>query len=188
LREILRNDANEFPVAALEREMALRGKSLEFGAAEIDDLLEIEYGDRRTFPLLSLLYPFVDTRQLHHVDHIFPKGLLQPRKLAVAGCDRAMIEACVGNRDRLPNLQLLGGTLNTVKSDQEPKAWFEATYRDPSSLREALDRNDLGELPDGAADFVRFYEARKERLRARLAQLLGAKSAAASPLEEAAAE
>lgn len=52
--------------------MAQRGKSLSFEAPEIEDLLHIEYGDRRLFPLLSLLFPFVDLRNQFHVDHIHP--------------------------------------------------------------------------------------------------------------------
>ncbi len=56
--------------------MAGRGKSLDFGPEEIEDLLEMEYGDRRLFPLLSILYPFIDVRQLHHIDHFFSEELV----------------------------------------------------------------------------------------------------------------
>ena len=43
--------------------MAGRGKSLAFGREEVEDLLDMEYGDRRLFLLLSILYPFIDVRQ-----------------------------------------------------------------------------------------------------------------------------
>jgi hypothetical protein len=52
--------------------MSQRGKSLTFEPAEIEDLLHLEYGDKRTFPLLSLLFPFVDLRNQFHVDHVYP--------------------------------------------------------------------------------------------------------------------
>ena len=57
-----------FPAEALEKVLAARRKSLAFGSEEIEDLLDIEYGDRRVFPLLSMLYPFIDARQLHLQD------------------------------------------------------------------------------------------------------------------------
>src|SRR6185437_8105929 len=49
LRDVIRDDHDRFPVETLERILAIRGKSLVFGAEEIDDLLDIEYGDRRLF-------------------------------------------------------------------------------------------------------------------------------------------
>ena len=178
LRDVIRDSHEQFPVEALEQVMAARGKSLDFGQAEIEDLLDIEWGDqRRLFPLLSLLYPFIDPRQSHHIDHVYPRSLLQRRKLENAGCDGATIEECLGNRDRLANLQLLAGTLNIVKSDQQPTTWFAATYSSPSGLLDVLDRHDLGQLPADAADFPRFYSARREKLRSRLSQLLGDASA-----------
>ena len=119
-------------------------------------------------------YPFINTRQLHHIDHVYPKSLLQMRKLVAAGCDPATVTKCLEYRERLANLQLLGGTLNVVKSDQPPKGWFEATYPGGAQLQEVLDRHDLGTLPMDATDFPRFFETRQETLRTRLTELLGA--------------
>jgi hypothetical protein len=42
----------------------------------VDDLLDMDYGDHRRFILLSILFPFIDVRQLHHIDHFFPKSQL----------------------------------------------------------------------------------------------------------------
>jgi len=185
LRDVIRDSHETFPVDALQEVMAGSGKSLDFGPAEIEDLLDVEWGDqRRLFPLLSLLYPFIDPRQSHHIDHIYPRGLLQRRKLDAAKCDATTIDQCLDVRDRLANLQLLGGTLNIVKSDQPPATWFAATYTNPSSLQEVIDRHDLGDLPIDANDFLRFYEARRARLRIRLAQLLGNAATPTASVEE----
>jgi hypothetical protein len=86
-RDAVREKPDVFPVEQLEQAMATCGKSLGFGAEEIEDLLDIEYGDRRLFPLLSILYPFIDVRQLHHIDHFFARSQLQRRRLDKAGCD-----------------------------------------------------------------------------------------------------
>ena len=172
LRDVIRIDHSSFPGDALEKVMAGRGKSLSFGPEEVDDLLDMEYGDRRLFPLLSILFPFIDVRQLHHIDHFFPKSQLQRRKLEKAGCDPAYVEECLTARDRLANLQLLEGLLNVSKNDSLPGPWMEATYPDPSLRQAVLDRHDLGVVPATYQDFIPFYNARRERLRVRLSSLL----------------
>lgn len=152
--------------------MAARGKSLSFGPEEIEDLLDIEYGDRRLFPLLSLLYPFIDVRQLHHIDHFFPKTHLQRRRLEKLGCSAEYIDDCLAARDRLPNLQLLEGLQNISKSDALPSAWVGKHFPDVASRQAMLDRHDLGTPPASAADFMEFYEARRAKLSERLTTLL----------------
>ena len=172
LREVIREDHSLFPAAGLEKVMTSRGKSLVFGPAEIDDLLDMEYGDRRIFPLLSILFPFIDVRQLHHVDHVFPRSQLQKRKLERIGCEAAYIDETLKARDRVANLQLLEGMLNVSKNDSLPAVWFNSTYTDPVTRQAMLDRHDLGTLPETHSDFLRFYQARRERLRARLTLIL----------------
>ena len=172
LRDVIRIENTSFPGTALEKAMAARGKSLSFGPEEVEDLLDMEYGDRRLFPLLSILFPFIDVRQLHHVDHFYPKSQLQRRKLEKEGCDSECIEGCLAARDRLANLQLLEGLLNVSKNDSLPGPWMATTYPDPVARQAVLDRHDLGIAPATAQEFLPFYQKRRERLRERMAQLL----------------
>ena len=172
LRDVIRADHTAFPGDALEKVMAGRGKSLSFGPEEVEDLLDMEYGDRRLFPLLSILFPFIDVRQLHHIDHFFPKSQLQRRKLEKAGCDASYVEECLASRDRLANLQLLEGLLNVSKNDSLPGPWMEATYTVPAQRQAVLERHDLGVAPTTHQDFMPFYNARREKLRVRLSGLL----------------
>ena len=172
LRDVIKEHHEVFPAERLEQVLAERGKSLAFGPEEIEDLLDMEYGDRRMFPLLSILYPFIDVRQHHHVDHFFPKSRLNRRVLEKVGMEADQIEECVSVRDRLANLQLLEGLLNVSKNDALPDAWMKATYSDPVQRQAVLDRHDLGEIPLSAMDFMSFYTARRERMRSRLTTLL----------------
>lgn len=172
LRDVIRAEHNTFPGEALEKVMSARGKSLSFGPEEVEDLLDMEYGDRRLFPLLSLLFPFIDVRQLHHIDHFFPHSKLQRRRLEAAGCDAAYAEECVLVRDRLANLQLLEGLLNVSKNDSLPGPWMEATYPDPAARQVVLDRHLLGTAPATHKDFLSFYSARRDQLRGKLSVLL----------------
>jgi hypothetical protein len=172
LRGVIRDSHMVFPAEQLEHVMAASGKSLLFGPEEIEDLLDIEYGDRRLFPLLSMLYPFIDVRQLHHIDHVFPKGELQRRRLEKLDCTSAYIDDCLLARDRLGNLQLLEGTANESKNDSLPADWLSSTYPDSAQRQAVLDRHDLGKLPATAVEFLGFYAARRERVRQRLTTLL----------------
>lgn len=184
LRTIIREHHERFPTALLEKELAARGKSLHFGPEEIEDLLEMEYGDRRLFPLLTLLYPFIDVRQLHHVDHVFPRGQLQKRRLEKAGIESGKADEIVECRDRLANLQLLEGLLNVSKNDSLPAPWLLATYADAVQRQAVCDRHDLGVVPETAAEFPTFYQARRERMRERLSKLLSRDQDSGTPSEE----
>lgn len=172
LRDIIRGNHDMFPSEQLEQVMASRGKPLSFGPEEIEDLLEIEYGDRRLFPLLSILYPFIDVRQLHHVDHFFPKSQLQRRRLEKQGCATDYIDDCLAARDRLPNLQLLEGLQNISKSDSLPVPWIEKHFPEITQRQAMLDRHDLGVPPDTALQFMEFYKTRRAKLSKRLTMLL----------------
>jgi len=178
LREIIRNKHDVFPVEDIEREMATRGKSLSFNGEEIEDLLDVDYNDRRIFTLLSLLYDFVDVSQIQHIDHIYPKSLLSKRKLVAAGLADEPAENAIAARDKLANLQLLGGTLNTSKNSKLPGPWLEEAYPDATRRQDFIDRQDLGSVPYEPAEFLPFYEARRTRLRQRMQNLFGTANAA----------
>ncbi|WP_400087016.1 DUF262 domain-containing protein [Yoonia sp. R78084] len=110
LRTVIREHGKtEFPAEALEHEMASRGRSLVFTDEEIERLVELKYGDKLTRPLLVLLYPFIDTSHLMHLDHVYPKSQFTSAKLRRSGVDDSSIERFVDQVNRLPNLQLLKG-------------------------------------------------------------------------------
>ena len=180
LRDVIGKSHDLFPAAELGAAMERAGKSLDFGVEEIEDLLDMQHGDRRLFPLLSLLYPFIDTTQLHHVDHVYPKSALSKARLLRAGLETVATDACLDARDRLPNLQLLEGTANLSKSAAMPAEWFVSAYPDPTTRQAVLDRHDVGMPPDGPADFLAFYVERRKRMKERLVKLL-AKAATAEP-------
>ena len=173
LREVLREaGGGGFPAAELEREMARRGRSLRFGPEEVEELLDVGYGDKRVVLLLSLLFPHVDLRHHFHVDHVFPRSLLTRRRLAKAAIAPDAAAECEARRDKLPNLQLLDGPRNEEKSNRLPGEWLAAQERDAAGERHYRDQHLLGELPAAASQFGDFFDARRDRLRQRLTELL----------------
>lgn len=173
---ILTSNLTSFPVDELHHVMGQRGKSLTFEPAEIEDLLHMEYGDKRAFPLLSLLFPFVDLRNQFHLDHVFPISKMSVAKLKKQGFNEELAEKIAMHANSLPNLQLLEGAINNEKRAALPRDWLSRFYLDPQSRQQYLAIHELGDIPSDLTGFEAFYHGREERLRKRLYALLGVES------------
>jgi hypothetical protein len=162
-----------FPARELEGALVKRGRSLRFEEDEIQDLAECAYGDKRTFALLSLMYPFVDLRDAFHVDHVFPLAGFKQSKLRQAAVPEDDIPAVIDAANRLPNLQLLEGARNQSKSAQPPASWLRDQYTADEARAAYCERHQLGAVPEDVVGFSGFYEARKQRTVERIRKVLG---------------
>ncbi len=173
LRNVIREDATHgFPAARLGEEMARRGRELVFNDDEIEELADTEYRSPRVFALLSLIFPFVDPGQLFHVDHIFPVAQFSKRRLRDAQVPEQKIEGFRDRANRIGNLQLLRGAVNTEKSASMPAQWLARTYPDEQQRAHVRDHL-LGAVPEEMTGFVGFFDARRTRLVSRIKTLLG---------------
>ena len=157
--------------------------SLYFSEDERESLADMRFGDRLTFALLSLLFPFIDMNHHFHVDHIFPKAKITNRSLKAVGIPDDNIDEVFQQRDGLANLQLLQGALNIEKNAKMPAEWLKEAYPDTEMRQAYQDRHLLGEVPESIAKFDTFYEARRERLKARITELLGRQPASVRAAE-----
>lgn len=160
-----------FPVAQVEARMAARGKSLTFTDEEIADLLGTAYGSRRVFAVLALLFTHVDVRNIHHVDHIYPRSKVTRARLINQGLSENDAELMYQRRDLLPNLQLLEGPENIAKSNTMPDQWARENF-DAVGYSAYLERNMLPDLPREPQEFLEWYERRAERLAGALRRML----------------
>ena len=167
------NNTGAFPVSRIREEMARSGRELDFNDEEVEELADMRYGNRLTFALLSLLFPFVDLRNLFHVDHIFPSARFTDRRLKAAGVPEDKVTYFRERKDGLANLQLLQGEVNTEKNATMPAEWLYRTQSDDTSRRAYQERHLLGDVPESITEFVTFYDARRERLKGRIKELLG---------------
>jgi hypothetical protein len=172
--------ATSFPVEAVEATMLSRGKGLRFEQEELEDLVDVAYGDRRLFPLLSLLFPFHDLRHEFHVDHVFPRSRFSESRLAREGVEAEVRLEWIDRADRLGNLQLLDGVLNQEKSAALPYDWLASAFAEDDRRHAFIERHCLGSVPERLLGFSDFYQARRGVLLQRLRMLLGAPEAAAS--------
>ena len=174
LRNVIREDATQgFPAARLGEEMARRGRELVFNDEEVEELADTEYRSPRVFALLSLIFPFLDPGKLFHVDHIFPVAKFSKPKLRDAHIPEEKIEGFRERANRLGNLQLLPGPVNTEKSATMPVEWLARAYPDESRRRSHVRDHLLGSVPEEMTGFVEFYGARRARLVERIKRLLG---------------
>lgn len=172
LRRVIRDsNASRFPLAAIEQEMSTGGKTLAFTEEEIQDLADTTYGNRRVFPLLSLLYPGINVRGQFHEDHVFPKSLFTRKRLESAGILADQIGDYLDRVNRLPNLQLLEGPFNVQKQAALPAQWAAAHFATEVERNAYLASHDLLPLPD-LDGFLDFYERPRELLVHRLRNLL----------------
>ena len=152
--------------------MVHRGKSLTFEPEEIEELASLEYGDKRVFPLLSLLFPFVDLRNQFHVDHVFPISRFTRTRLLQAGVIEEAVTEYKTLANQLPNLQLLEGAFNNEKRAVLPAQWLQGRYQAQADRNHYCTMHLLGDIPENIAEFAAFYAARRERLKGRIRQII----------------
>ena len=173
LRGVIRNsDGPEFPARELRRVMAQRGKTLDFVEEEMEDLTDMRLGDRRIFPLLTMLFPHLESRDGSDIDHVFPKSRFTPRRLKTACIVDEQIEAFRDRCDRLANLQLLDRSVNNEKRATLPADWLDVHCPDDQARQSYCDRHLLGDVPREIKDFTGYYKIRRQKLRDRIAGLV----------------
>ncbi len=175
LRGVIRNSGvPEFPTRELRRVMAQRGKTLNFVEEEIEDLADMRLGDRRIFPLLTMLFPHLESRDGSDIDHVFPKSRFTSNRLKTASVADEQIEAFRDRCDRLANLQLLDRSVNNEKRATLPADWLDIHCPDSQARQNYCDRHLLGDVPREIKDFTGYYKTRRQKLRDRIAGLVNA--------------
>jgi hypothetical protein len=175
LREVINQDGGSaFPTVEIERAMSARGKSLTITEEVVDGLLSRQYGDAATFALLAIAFPHVNTRNVHHVDHVFPISKLSATEIKKANLTQADVDTINEMKNSVVNLQLLEGPENISKSAKMPAAWAAATFPDADALSGYLERNVLPTLPPTIGEFPAFATARKKLLHDRFIRALTA--------------
>ena len=152
--------------------MAQRRKELDFVDEEIEDLADMKLGDRRVFPLLTMLFPHFESRDGSDIDHVFPKSRFTPSRLGAAGVEVEQVETFRDLCDRLANLQLLDRSVNNEKRASLPADWLDVHCPDDLARQNYCERHLLGDVPAEINDFEEYYSARRLQLRNRIAEMV----------------
>ena len=89
---------------------------------------------------------------------------MTPARLKKAGVHEEKIPEYRDRMNRLANLQLLEGSMNTSKGAKPPADWLLAQYSEEERRRNHCDLHDLGDVPTELTGFLDFYETRRTRI------------------------
>ena len=159
-----------FPSDAIEDSLRAEG-GLVFTPERISTFVtETSYGSPSAFLTLALLVPGLNIHHTaFHIDHLHPSSRFTGPQLVAAGMSTEDAEFALQHYNDLPNLSLLPGSENLIKSDQALADWL-AQQSNPAYTRS------VALLPDcdlSLTNFREFYEARTHLLIASLARSLG---------------
>lgn len=179
LRRLIQEHAGSFPLAAIVEHYRGKRKSILFTVDEIDNLLEMQYGQTSMLSTLTLLYmKRLNSTFRYHQDHLHPKSRVRNEDLIAAGItDAAQIQQIQQRMNRLPNLQLLEAGANIGKSNISLSEWLakKADQRAAYELQHFMPGESTDE-PKVSADlsgFISYYDARRKLMRQELAAVLG---------------
>jgi hypothetical protein len=168
-KTIVKAGGKTFPLNEIE--IALKEiKRIDVRQELLDELCNLDYGDRRSRPLLTLLFPHMAVTEGSDKDHVFPISRFGHEKLASAGVPADKRELYKYRANRLPNLQLLGAADNKYKQAKLPADWL-AQLGPTARARYA--KQGVKHLPKELGGFGAFWEKRRDLLREEIRELLG---------------
>lgn len=176
MRDLINANLGRFPLAETIAHYKGSRKSISFTEDDIDNLLELQYGNAKTYSVLTLLYPGLNNAYKYHQDHIHPQSFFSKPKLRKLGVSEQNIELFLNNYNKLPNLQLLEATSNVEKSGQAFEKWLSKNFMTSESYESYLIQNLIA--PSQSLifiDFLSFFEQRKQNIKNRFMQMLDVK-------------
>ena len=170
---ILEHGKDHFPYSEIRAEMTRRGKSISFESEEIEELAEMSYGNKLSFALMSLIFPFIRNHHAHEIDHIFPRGRFTDSNLQEAGLvGDDVIKRVKANSDKIANLQLLPAEDNHEKHTKMPLEWVEQLCPDSTQRQEYTRTHLLDGLSNDLSKFPDFYERRHTAIKNKIVSIL----------------
>lgn len=176
LRNLINENSGRFPLKEIIENYKGKRKSITFSEDDIDNLLELPYGKKRTYSALFILYSSLNFSFKYHQDHIHPKSFFTKRKLVQLGVQENEVQGFKDRFNKLPNLQLLQATQNMEKNDQQFKSWLENVYSNESDRNAYLNQNHIGtEVSLEIKDFIEFYDYRRTIIKKKFMDILNVK-------------
>lgn len=139
IRKVLRNNqaTNEFPFEQIKAEFASNdAKSLSLSDEVIEDILKTQKDAPNSYTILALLYSHLHYDTVtYHKDHLHPasKFLKLTEKDFGGNETKYKFYTNPENWNSILNLQLLSGTTNESKNDEDLASWVESQNIDLAS-------------------------------------------------------
>lgn len=139
IRKVLRNnqDTNEFPFEQIKAEFASNdAKSLSLSDEVIEDILKTQKDAPNSYTILALLYSHLHYDTVtYHKDHLHPASKFLKLTEKDFGGNEMKYKFYTNpeNWNSILNLQLLSGTTNESKNDEDLASWVESQNIDLAS-------------------------------------------------------
>ena len=119
------NNSRDFPITELYENLSKSRRRPMFISDEIiEDLLQLKYGNKLTFLVLSLLYEGRNwSATPYHVDHVIPQASVNRRALMARNLPVSKIDQIIEASNKIGNLQLLTAAENVKKNDSAFDQW-----------------------------------------------------------------
>lgn len=169
IRKVLTENLGSFPLERIIEQFRGTAKSISFSQEDIDGLVELEYSNKNTFAILSMLYDGINMNYNYHVDHIQPRAMFTDAQLKKMQFDKVTIEQFQDHFNYLPNLMLLEDAENVSKSKKPFAEWLEAKFADKLKRNTYLQSQFIPvDAPLEFNQFYLFYKQREQELKYRL--------------------
>jgi len=174
IRKIISEDSAGFPLPKIIDQFKGTAKSITFSDEDIDSILDLEYNDKLTFSVLSLLYDGINMNYHYHVDHIHPRTMFSDANLKKLEITNEEYSQFKNNYNCIPNLMLLEDRDNVSKSKTPFKQWIENKFNNARERNAYLQSQFI--IVDTSIefkDFLDFFAARKSVIKRNLSKILG---------------
>ncbi len=141
---------------------------LKINKDNIEDMVNLQYGNPAILPILQLLYLNLDYKNsTFHIDHIYPKSKFKQK-------NKELPEEYLPKANYLYNLQLLQGEENQEKKDKEPNLWLNDYFsNDKSKINDYKQKNYIDrEFSLQWSEIREFDKSRSKKITDRLKEIL----------------
>ncbi|CAH1210041.1 conserved hypothetical protein [Candidatus Nitrotoga sp. BS] len=173
MRDLVNENLGKFPLQETIAHYRGSRKSISFSEDDIENILDLRYGNAKTYCALTLLYPGLNYNFKYHQDHIHPQSFFNKKNLRNLHLAEEQVDAYLNACNALPNLQLLQATQNIEKNDKHFKEWLTLAYPSQSDRESFLLQhyvNTGGSL--AFEDFINFVATRRKALKSQFINLL----------------
>jgi len=178
MRNLINQNPDRWPLPEIISHYRGKRKTISFSEDDIESILDLQYGTKRTYSALALLYSSLNFSFKYHQDHIHPKSFFNKRNLIAEGITNDDLRYQFMDRyNKLANLQLLQATTNIEKKDRHFEDWLNEVYPNEADKRTFLSQNHIkGDSSLKFEDFVEFYDKRRETIKNKLMGILNVKA------------
>lgn len=175
MRDVINDNIGVFPLEKIIEKYKGTKNSIVFSEDDIDNLLDLRYGEKKTYCALTLLYPSLHYSTVKHdQDHLHPKSFFSKKTLKKNGVEESDIGKYIEQVNDLANLQLLEATPNREKLNKPFSDWLNEKYPSAEDRRAFLERNHIGQDQDlNLSAFLCFVEKRRSKLKDKLIEIIG---------------